>query len=60
MAVSSNRLSVAPELFGEELITFECCRNAVEGSSKTAEEEKGTALMISLNVHYQYTTSINE
>ena len=47
MAVSSNRLSVAPELFSEELITFECYRNTVEGSSKT-EEEKGTALMISL------------
>ena len=47
MAVSSNRLSVAPELFSEELITFECYRNSVDGSSKT-EEEKGTALMISL------------
>ena len=47
MSVSSNRLSIAPELFSEELITFDCCRNAVEGSSKT-EEEKGTALMISL------------
>ena len=47
MAVSSNRLSVASELFSEELITFECYRNIVEGSSKT-EEEKGTALMISL------------
>ena len=31
----------------KELITFECYRNTVEGSSKT-EEEKGTALMISL------------
>ena len=47
MAISSNRLSVAPELFSEELITFECYRNSVDGSSKT-EEEKGTALMISL------------
>ena len=47
MAVSSNRLSVAPELFSKRLITFDCCRNAVEGSSKT-EEEKGIVLMISL------------
>ena len=60
MAVSSNRLSVAPELFSEELITFECYRNIVEGSSKT-EEEKATALMIIItDVHYQYTTSLNE
>ena len=47
MAVSSNRLSIAPALFSKELITFECYRNTVKGSSKT-EEEKCTALTISL------------
>uniref|UniRef100_A0A1X7UU21 Uncharacterized protein n=1 Tax=Amphimedon queenslandica TaxID=400682 RepID=A0A1X7UU21_AMPQE len=47
LSVSCNRLAVAPELFSEGLITFDCYRNATEGSSKT-EEEKSTALMISL------------
>ena len=47
MSVSSNRFTIAPALFSKRLITFECYRNAVEGSSKT-EVEKGTALMISL------------
>ena len=47
LSVSSNRLAVAPELYSEDLITFDCYKNATEGSSKT-EEEKSTALMISL------------
>ncbi|XP_019859956.1 PREDICTED: uncharacterized protein LOC109588213 [Amphimedon queenslandica] len=47
LSVSSNRLAVAPELFSEGLITFDCYKNATEGSSKT-EEEKSTGLMISL------------
>ena len=47
LSVSSNRLAVAPALFSVGLITFECYRNATEGSNKT-EVEKSTALMISL------------
>ncbi|XP_019861503.1 PREDICTED: uncharacterized protein LOC109589976 [Amphimedon queenslandica] len=47
LSVSFNRLAVAPALFGEGLITFDCYKNATEGSSKT-EEEKSTGLMISL------------
>ncbi|XP_019862218.1 PREDICTED: uncharacterized protein LOC109590784 [Amphimedon queenslandica] len=47
LSVSSNRLAVAPELFSGGLITFNCYKNATEGSSKT-EEEKSTGLMISL------------
>ena len=47
LSVSSNRLAVAPALFSRGLITFECYRNATEGSNKT-EEERSSALMISL------------
>ena len=47
LSVSSNRLAIAPELFSEGVITFDCYKNATEGSSKT-EEEKSTGLMISL------------
>ena len=42
MSVSSNRPAVALELFGERLISFECYKNTIEGSST------GTGLMISL------------
>lgn len=47
MCVSSNRLSIAPELFSARLITGQCHASAVDDSPKT-DAEKGTSLMIGL------------
>ena len=44
MSISSNRLSIAAELFSEELITWNCYEEVTDNSSKT-DQEKGHCLM---------------